>query len=282
MICERHVLVPLCAASTLLAGTAAFAEIGSDTDIAGYSLAMTKAQARALSTSEGQKAITLDLPASIGMGGYPISTTVGFVKELRNDNPSAHIGDPNHVDRVKVLYNPVPNSTDIFAISRTVIYKPQDQMLHATVINALIEKYGRPFSVNGGAVYTWVSNAGGYNARVCSPDIQSHYPFFYEDIWDDRPLNSSIGETSQGLTNAFNPPIAQMIQNRSKCGIVLTVTIHDWVGANHEFVYSMSETLVDTGRGAADVAAFSNMLRSGSDTLHKQQLEQAQKNKPAL
>lgn len=286
---SRKAVVALAiAASCVFCARAALAQASANWDIAGFRLSMTKAQARQLAESQGKKESTVEMPVVINANGYRVSTVAGLARELIDPGLHPEPGDNPHFDSIKVLYDPMPNTSDIFAISRRVTYTRGDRMLHATVVNSLIAKFGRPYAVKTWGVlqdetdYTWVSNPGAYDPRVCGPETHTYRPYFYEGVMGDLILEHSAGEAGQGLVAALSPGGVNRIAARARCGTIFTVSISDMPGTHNEFVYTLRETLVDPGRGAADIEAFAGLVASGADAAHQRQIEDARGNKPSL
>jgi hypothetical protein len=284
----RHAIVTLAVvASCALTARSVSAQISATADIAGFSLSMTKAQAKTLAESKGAKGTTIDLPVMIQANGYRLSGDAGLARELTSPGLNPEPGDNLHHDSIIVLYDPTPNTSDIFAISRRVTYTRGDQMLHSTLLNSLIEKYGRPYAVKTWGVlqdetdYTWVSDPAAYDPRVCGPDTHVYRPYFYEGVMGDLILRNAADEAGSGLVAAISGG-AQRIAARAHCGIIFTVSISDMLGTHNEFVYELRETLVDTGRGASDIRAFGDLVAAGANAAHQRQIDEARQNKPSL
>lgn len=287
MSCQAIVALAI-AAPCVLSAHAGFAQSSANWDIAGFNLSMTKAQARQLAESHGKKGTTVELPVTLTANGYRVSTVAGLARELVDPGLNPQPGANPHFDSIKVIYDPMPGTSDIFAISRRVTYTRGDQMLHATLVDSLIAKLGQPYATKAWGVlqdetdYTWVSNPATYDPRVCGPDTHIYRPYFYEGIMGDLILDQAADEAGSGLVAAISSGGVDRIAARAHCGVIFTVSISDMLGTHNEFVYTLRETLVDPGRGASDIEAFANLVASGADAAHQRQIDDARGNKPSL
>lgn len=278
---------PAIAASCALMASPAAAQISVTTDIAGFNLSMTKAQAKAHALSQGGAKATVDLPETIETNGNKISTNAGLARDIRTPGLNPQPGDNPHFDSTIVLYNPMPNTTDIFALSRKVTYTQGDQMLHATLLNSLIQKYGHPLAVKTWGIlqdetdYTWVSNPAAYDPKICGPDTHVYRPYFYEGVAGDLILGDAANQAGNALANMISGGMQRVVA-RARCGIILTVSITDKLGTHNQFVHEMRETLVDTGKGAADIGAFRSLVAAGANAAYQRQMNAARNNRPAL
>jgi hypothetical protein len=272
-------------AVTLAAGTAAPAgQFGLTSDILGFSLSMSQNEAADFAHKTYPNAPFLMLPVGLVMAGVSVTATGGFVLETKPSQPNGQSFGVTGGDRLKVLFNPNKGSSDIFAISRYVNFGVST-MTMATLRNSLFDKYGKPTNTKEWGVardvdFVWAGNSS-YAQRACEPNTHSYYPYFYEDVWLNRPLVQSVDEMSRGFVNYLNGSATPRVALRVTCGQTLVISIRPSLGAA-DYAVEMRETLVDLTRGTSELKTFHDDFFGQVDQIKKHKESADAKAKPRL
>lgn len=263
-------------------------QFGADSDVAGLTLSMTQTQAKQFVAKNYPGAPVIMLPATLIMPGYKLDATAGFAFEAKASRSNAPLFAQQDVDRTKILFNPKAASSDIFAISRHVNFGPDNNLTITTLRDSLLEKYGRPIDMKEWGVlksdvdFIWAGSASSYNPRICAPDTHVYHPYFYEDIYLDRPLSRSVDETSRGLASFLSGHGNPKATMRGNCGVVLAVSVRRGLGARSDYVTEMRETLVDLTKGVAELTSFRNDFIARANQIKNEGIARDSLNKPKL
>jgi len=279
-------------------------QISRDSDILGFKLSMTQDQAKDYATHTYPNGNLTRFPVSLTIGGYAVETTAGFAVDCKT--PTL-----NYLcDVTNVAFNPTPNSTEIYAISRATRfsdYSLRDQtqgipgrgtpITEENLISSLIAKYGKPdISDSARHLYAWGTNKNMLRKLALNRNFWSE-SFLGEptvaaplsagaNITPDTFRNMAIhlGQTVDWLLGNGSPfDFLNRVGNPSeldKCGIILRVELY--INYVNHTVGEMQEYLIDLGDGAIQVKQFAKSVAAGTAALKQKQMDDASKNKPSL
>ena len=252
-------------------------------DILGLSLQMTPSEAKDFIAKNFTNASVLSLPVTVVTPEYQHSFVAGIAFDIKAKQTNDSVLASQGVDRIKLLFNP-NDGNDIFAIQRSVNFGANSSITMATLKAQLIEKYGSPAKVDERGQYgvslLWLANASA-NLRACT-NTGNYYPYFYEDIWADRPLDRTLDETSRGFIEYVNRVTKAKTESFKSCGSLLAISISNQVGNNSAYAYEMRETLIDLPRGASELFQYKTNFFAKVEENKKAKIMKDTQNKPQL
>jgi hypothetical protein len=279
----------LSVAASVVSYPAAAGQFTRDSDVIGLNLAMPKNQVTDFIAKNFPNAPVEMLPVSVSMSGIQKSSNAGLVVEAHSSNSNDRFMMQNGVDRVKVLFDPNDNSPGVFAIYRYVNFENGSRMTMASLKASLMDKYGSPSQTSESFLkdsisYIWTAPGGHYNPRACALDRFAHYSYFYELVYLDRPLETTVQETAHDFANVVDSlaPSNMRPVPPPDCGTILSVEIRAEVGTNNLYAYEMKEDLVDLARGVSDLTRFSSEFFAAAKQAQNAKLSQDSANKPKL
>ncbi|MDR3487396.1 MAG: hypothetical protein P4M05_21130 [Bradyrhizobium sp.] len=198
------------------------------------------------------------------------------------DKPIASPGDVVQ-DRLKVLLSQSEADPRILGVSRYVEYPADKQPVYATVLDALVAKYGPPTKVTGERVnqmtYTWggAPRPGAKSLTDCSRRL------FFDTVGEDGfyGMPALIDFTGQQFVKTMNVVTSKNpLANYEPCGLFLAVTLQ--FTKNPDYIGAMAVHLNDLSRIYAQLGAVGNGIAADADAAKKKKLDADAVNKPKL
>ena len=271
--------------SAFITASPAFADgqFGPDSDILGFKLSMTQAEAKDYATKNYPNSQLVMLPVTLNESGYSTNTVAGF---MLIDKEKLKTGI---TEMAEVLFDPNKDSTDIIAISRTTNFANAAQygasVLIQNSVDSVKAKFGQPDLVQRTSTPNDFFFIWGLKKDMLK---KLFFRNPYGGLWIITP-GSYFGEDISQSSEELAPGAAQRdfvsalnrigtknatsiatLDPSGQVGIMLQIRI--W--GTGDTVSVITEKLVDVTKGLDAFRAFNASINAGVDAVKKAKHDQ--------